>query len=132
MLLEIAVWIVILVVIFILTVRWVIRQKILHLQAAADLYYGSYRIGSNMNKINPKRKLCEQCNKVNGDKRCGGCREAYYCSQECQRLYWKVHKSHCKKIREKKKIIKSRQNNDSNTIAKRLFGDDKLDIHDNG
>lgn len=30
-------------------------------------------------------------------KACGGCKELLYCSVECQRKHWKVHKSDCKK-----------------------------------
>jgi tetratricopeptide (TPR) repeat protein len=30
--------------------------------------------------------------------RCGGCKQVYYCSQECQKLAWKTHKAACQTI----------------------------------
>lgn len=45
--------------------------------------------------------LCDGCGdeeELCGDyKRCGSCREAYYCSRPCQVKHWKLHKPHCKK-----------------------------------
>jgi len=29
---------------------------------------------------------------------CGSCKQAKYCSAECQKAHWKVHKEHCKQI----------------------------------
>jgi hypothetical protein len=47
--------------------------------------------------------LCEACGKTNGGLfkgkkllKCGGCKFANYCSKECQRSHWKVHKPMCK------------------------------------
>jgi len=42
-------------------------------------------------------KSCLCCLKqVDGSKKCGRCRTASYCSVECQKQHWKVHKNNCK------------------------------------
>jgi hypothetical protein len=38
--------------------------------------------------------LCIACNNP-GTKRCGGCGNARYCSEECQKRDWKQHKAIC-------------------------------------
>ena len=53
--------------------------------------------------LNAKSKMsvptkCGHCNKVT-TKRCTGCYVSYYCSKECQRAEWKLHKITCKQIR---------------------------------
>jgi hypothetical protein len=45
---------------------------------------------------------CSHCNKSQAEgkgdafKKCGGCKQVYYCSAECQKNDWKEHKSACK------------------------------------
>ncbi|KAF9047038.1 hypothetical protein BDZ89DRAFT_1058090 [Hymenopellis radicata] len=45
--------------------------------------------------LNPK------CNNLKDDdytpKQCQACRRAFYCSRECQKAHWKVHREECKK-----------------------------------
>ena len=38
---------------------------------------------------------CDVCGAGNCKRRCGRCREAYYCSEECQRSAWPAHKGAC-------------------------------------
>lgn len=39
---------------------------------------------------------CAYCNKSSVELlRCSGCRNAFYCSKECQRAHWKTHKQQC-------------------------------------
>lgn len=38
--------------------------------------------------------MCK-CTAALGQKRCGRCQCATYCSEECQRKYWPEHKEHC-------------------------------------
>ena len=41
-------------------------------------------------------KFCNSCQRPGEwKKRCGRCKEAYYCSRECQKWAWPVHKKHC-------------------------------------
>ena len=41
-------------------------------------------------------KFCNCCQRPGEwKKKCGRCKEAYYCSRECQRWAWPVHKQHC-------------------------------------
>lgn len=43
--------------------------------------------------------LCGCCGEPNADMRCGRCQGMYYCSAECQRKDWKIHKQGCKMCR---------------------------------
>jgi hypothetical protein len=36
-------------------------------------------------------------------KACGGCKVARYCSQECQRGHWKVHRPTCQRLQQEVK-----------------------------
>ena len=38
---------------------------------------------------------------VNGKKRCSRCKHVMYCSRECQASHWKVHKTECKRLKER-------------------------------
>ena len=41
-------------------------------------------------------KFCNCCQRPGEwKKKCGRCKEAYYCSRECQKWAWPVHKKHC-------------------------------------
>ena len=42
----------------------------------------------------PAYLKCENC-EVKGKMRCGKCKTARYCSQNCQKTHWKVHKEKC-------------------------------------
>jgi hypothetical protein len=46
--------------------------------------------------INPKGKSCASCRKISENlKRCSRCRTVVYCSVECQRGHWTLHKTVC-------------------------------------
>lgn len=40
-------------------------------------------------------RFCAQCSKPNCTKRCSECKNIYYCSKECQKNHWNVHKKNC-------------------------------------
>ncbi|XP_063708582.1 zinc finger MYND domain-containing protein 10 homolog [Culicoides brevitarsis] len=42
----------------------------------------------------PDENLCNSCMKE-AQKKCGRCQKVYYCSVECQKLDWKVHRKGC-------------------------------------
>ncbi|KAK9899884.1 hypothetical protein P389DRAFT_164967 [Cystobasidium minutum MCA 4210] len=45
----------------------------------------------------PMYAFCAHCFKVSTThQRCSGCTVAYYCSAECQKKGWKLHKTECK------------------------------------
>ena len=54
--------------------------------------------------ISSAQKHCHQCNiiedriKTGSLKTCSGCRTVYYCSTDCQKQDWPVHKLLCKKV----------------------------------
>ncbi len=43
-----------------------------------------------------KNIICSLCKK-NAESSCGNCRLVHYCSVNCQRNHWKLHKSFCQK-----------------------------------
>ncbi len=44
-----------------------------------------------------KKKICAACDaRVVGPGCCGGCKLVYYCSRECQKAHWPIHKDTCK------------------------------------
>ena len=45
--------------------------------------------------VNEGGRTCDVCGAGNCKRRCGRCREAYYCSEECQRSAWPAHKEAC-------------------------------------
>ena len=49
---------------------------------------------------NEVTNICALCESRYADKRCGGCRERWYCSKECQTLHWKKggHKQECRRL----------------------------------
>ena len=44
-------------------------------------------------------QICRKCDKIDGASeqfsQCSRCKEAYYCSRECQRDHWSIHKKSC-------------------------------------
>ena len=66
-----------------------------------ELPYGVQKQLQSPKAILPKSATCENCK---GRERkmmvCGQCRQAYYCSRECQKKDWKQHKKSCAPRRE--------------------------------
>lgn len=59
---------------------------------------------SSSQKIDPANKqscVCANCAQTNCSKRCGGCKEVYYCSADCQKKHWEKHKASCNKVKRK-------------------------------
>lgn len=57
----------------------------------------------NKNK-STKRKLeishgCAYCLKPDCSKRCSNCKAIYYCSDECQKAHWRIHKLDCQRYK---------------------------------
>ena len=44
-----------------------------------------------------KQEMCEQCGLIDKEvlSRCGGCKQTYYCSVQCQKQDWPNHKKEC-------------------------------------
>lgn len=50
-----------------------------------------------------KTSICAACNEIKDCTslmKCGGCRVVQYCSEDCQRADWPVHKDQCKILRD--------------------------------
>jgi hypothetical protein len=46
-----------------------------------------------------KSENCELCGNITDSAKnmqCGACQKVYYCSQDCKRKHWKLHKEKCK------------------------------------
>ena len=60
--------------------------------------------GNKTEKLKKNRKeptnVCALCESRHAKQRCGGCRERWYCSKECQTLHWKRggHKQECREL----------------------------------
>jgi hypothetical protein len=44
-----------------------------------------------------KKYGCVVCKKTENIKKCSGCGVVYYCSRECQKIHWSLHKDRCNK-----------------------------------
>jgi hypothetical protein len=58
------------------------------------------KLGSDgliLGAIGVVKKSCGGCSSTNAKKRCAQCQTQFYCSVDCQRLHWKVHKKICQK-----------------------------------
>lgn len=49
-------------------------------------------------------QTCGLCQTINPSKACGRCRDIAYCSKDCQRQHWALHKRHCKDTRKQKAV----------------------------
>lgn len=45
----------------------------------------------------PQLRTCANCRATGDWSICSGCRLAHYCSPDCQRGHWKLHKAECKR-----------------------------------
>jgi hypothetical protein len=41
---------------------------------------------------------CGSCAAANAGRKCGGCKQFFYCDRECQTAHWKLHRKECKYI----------------------------------
>ena len=74
---------------------------------------------ATQNKTDVKVKLCWNCHANESDDvkllKCGGCKKARYCDQECQAQDWSRHQEHCQPLQERKRNKKSQMNNRHST-----------------
>ena len=52
----------------------------------------------NSQELTNSKMFCSACKSSDNLSKCGGCKVMHYCSKECQRSDWKIHKSFCKEI----------------------------------
>ena len=68
-------------------------------QALAGLFSGGSRIQSQIPPGGSTMGMCKWCHKDNCPLlRCAACKDVSYCTRECQRKDWKVHKVLCVKV----------------------------------
>eukprot|EP01041_Mallomonas_annulata_P008486 gene8486-17491_t len=74
---------------------------------------------------------CAHCNKDDCSLRCSGCKTISYCSADCQKQHWKVHKMTCKSNKEKKYFPKNMpQYSKNNDPMSDDMSDKILDVND--
>ena len=62
-------------------------------------------------------KRCEGCQAEEAKLRCGACKMAYYCSKECQRAGWGLHKYQCMpSVRERARTESSEQSRKATSV----------------
>ncbi len=54
--------------------------------------------GSSQAPVPAARVECAECGRRKQLQKCARCRGIHYCSAECQKEHWKVHKPDCKKV----------------------------------
>jgi len=71
----------------------------------AEIVNDSTTFASTFDEKGKRRMMCRHCNKAEDDpnfqlslKSCAGCKQAFYCSRECQKKDWKAHKRNCKTL----------------------------------
>lgn len=57
-----------------------------------DLAYGTLK---KRKKTAENINICARCQAADCQMRCSKCRQVYYCSDECQKANWKIHKTQC-------------------------------------
>lgn len=104
-----------------------VMTHVRNLAKMGDTFQSSVERGQNM-------KMCRNCNKQGtaaGPQKslmvCSQCKQAYYCSKECQKEDWKLHKYNCTVV-DDKKLVKSKETKE-NGISK-FTQDNYLEILD--
>lgn len=61
------------------------------------------------------RYICNNCGKTDNLRKCSRCLKVYYCSDECNKAKWKIHKKDCNKktIEPKPEIFKELETKES-------------------
>lgn len=78
-------------------------QTIAHACYVADNFYAYYKDSGKplkdaikiYNFVPIYDKWCLQCGMKDAKYRCGKCNSVFFCSVECQRIAWPIHKRHC-------------------------------------
>lgn len=77
-------------------------------------------------KCGRKVRICWKCDKESSELwKCGGCRKAWYCDDQCLRSDWEHHGSYCNKMQEKRKKKNSAVNTSPENNACAI--DDEVD-----
>lgn len=68
------------------------KQTVKELKAANDMHVVANPLSTNFAPLPTCWNCKQQCPSA---RKCGGCNTAFYCSKECQRAHWEVHKPSC-------------------------------------
>lgn len=68
-----------------------------HLKKLLESTFNIDKESSEAKTSKSANKTCAVCAKENCTNRCGACKAVYYCSTNCQKEHWTVHKTNCNK-----------------------------------
>lgn len=78
-------------------------------------------------EVNYDLRCCAKCAKTDNLRTCGGCKLLNFCSVDCQKAYWSVHKKECKLL---EKSIKNKMTPSFNEGLDSLIGNSYLELQE--
>ena len=54
---------------------------------------------------------------------CSSCENALYCSKNCQRQHWKMHKPNCQRVRQERKVVEVEQRSKPGSVVVEFYDD---------
>jgi len=59
---------------------------------------------------------------------CSGCENALYCSKNCQKQHWKMHKPNCQRVRQERKVLEVEQRPKPGSMVVEFYDDESSSL----